>query len=397
MANIVATTLKTILKQKGLGVLSDPRLLKANLLDLCPQENTEINLLLIALQENIPQELKNHTNSVLGDVVILQMAKRLESNYCIEKSKAYWTVETWAYALGLQVAGKSDPNQPISQPAVSSPAFKPSVKFTRVQETLKLSEECSIEFIRIEPGKFMMGSPLKQRGRMPEELEAHEVVITRPFFMSIYPITFFQFETIEGYVPLLARLKPEGFKYFPVFPVTPSQAMKFCNNLSHAFDFSPCYMELQDQNRRLDKNIENLDKSGFRLPSEAEWEYACRAGTDSMFPWADQHDPALMSQYCWYNKSPVVGANTLRIGQKKPNPWGLHDMLGQMWELTDDIHQEDGHIIKGGCFGLSWGACKPSSRSWISMILKNGQVVYASAKQSGLKVGLCFRIVRYAD
>jgi hypothetical protein len=72
-------------------------------------------------------------------------------------------------------------------------------------------------------------------------------------------------------------------------------------------------------------------------------------------------------------------------------------MLGQNWELTDDIHQEDGHIIKGGCFGLSWGACKPSSRSWISMILENGQVVYASAKQSGLRVGLCFRIVRYAD
>ncbi|OQB45838.1 MAG: Formylglycine-generating sulfatase enzyme [bacterium ADurb.Bin157] len=391
MANVIANNLKTLLDQKGLSILSDPRLLKAILLDLCPQANSEVNLLLIALQENIPQELKSNTNGVPQDIFILQLANRLETNYCIEKSKAHATVESWAHALGLQVPTKADPKQQTVQPAVPKPALNSSPKFTRPKEILNLSNNCNIEFIRIEPGKFIMGSPLTQRGRMLEELEAREVTISRPFYVSVYPVTCQQFQEIEGYTP-----HPSS-EHFPVYGVKPAQAIRFCNALSRQFGFSPCYVPKNAQlNLDEDNNFDRNDKNGFFLPSEAQWEYACRAGTQSMFPWADQYDHATMNLYCCYEHR----NNYLsEVGQKRPNQWGLHDMLGLIWEFTDDIipvenNKRSGRIVKGGSATSSWGHCKPSSRGKITNMISSGCCKWSENAEI-LLIG--FRIAKYCD
>jgi formylglycine-generating enzyme required for sulfatase activity len=404
MANVLAITLKKLLEQKGFGILSDPKLLKANLLDLCPQENTEINLLLIALQENIPQELKNHTNSVLGDVVILQMAKRLESNYCIEKSKAYLTVESWAYALNLTIAKKQDPAQQTAQLATSNFITSSSQKFTGSTEVLKLSKNCSIEFVRIEPGKFFMGSPLTQRGRMLEELEAKEVEVRHPFYLSIYPITISQFIAIEGYVPESSLSQNNA----PVLGVLPAQAIKFCNALSRDFGFSESYWQ-KKANIVLDEdeNFEREINNGFFIPTEYQWEYACRAGSKTMFPWADEYDSRIMSQYCLYGQKNGVTQMDFLVGLQKPNRWGLYDMLGLIWEFTDskicveqrndiDIFQSRmaGRVVKGGSWRCPWGFCKPSSRGIIKVIFADGNCLWTENSDS---YNYGFRIAKFCD
>lgn len=403
MANIVATTLKTILEQKGLGILSDPRLLKAILLDICPLENTDVNLLLIALQENIPQELLSNTNSAHLDMFLLQLASKLESNYCIEKSKACLTVESWAYALGLPVDEKSDPNQQISQPVESNQAF--NVKFTRPRETLKLSENCSIEFIRVKPGEFIFGSPLTQRGRMLEEFEAIKDEVPIPFYLSVYPITVLQFMTIEGYLPALMERLPGITENSPVCGVKPAQAEKFCNALSRSFGFPEAYSQKVDKiNFNIDSNFSFTNGIGFYIPCEREWEYACRAGTKTMFPWADEYNPELMQQYCFYRQNKM---EKFVVGQKKANQWGFHDMLGLIMEfmgdkdfITECVDLEKNkptlysRVVKGGGFQSHWAQCKPSSRGIVTDIMASGLCRWSE----DCEPLLCgFRIAKYAD
>lgn len=313
------------------------------------------------------------------------------------------TVESWAYALNLPTPTQLPQAQQISQPVVSNPDLKSSVKFTRPREILKLSEKCSIEFIRVEPGKFMMGSPLTQRGRMLEELEAKECEIKEPFYLSVYPITVLQFMTIEGYIPV-------DFNYADNSPVVakPAQAEKFCNALSRDFGFYEAYYP---RNEKIDFDVDdnffvcsrdgdfikedNWPGCGFYLPWECEWEYACRAGTVTMFPWADEYNPELMQHYCLYDQKSETKENFV-VGKKKPNQWGFHDMLGLIWEFSGSFNYDtfDNRVVKGGSMTSPWGNCKPSSRGVVRRIYSSGPCAW-SENDKPLLCG--FRIAKACD
>ena len=175
-----------------------------------------------------------------------------------------------------------------------------------------------VELVSIPPGEFRMGSD----NQFFSETPIHPVRMPAGFLLGKYPITQAQWLAVMGDNPSAFRSSPEH----PVDNVSWDQAARFCRRLS-------------DQSGRL-----------VRLPSEAEWEYACRAGTpgefffglwgpfhdDSEVPWEARH---ALCEYAWFDLN--SGDSTQPVGIKRPNPWGLHDMLGNVWEWCADVWHDD--------------------------------------------------------
>jgi len=171
----------------------------------------------------------------------------------------------------------------------------------------------TIEFVRIPAGSFYMGSPSSEKDREDNEEPVHEVHITRPFYMGKYEVTQGQWKAVMGTTLSQQRdkadspwhLKGEGPEH-PMYYVSWEEAMEFCKRLG----------------------------GDFRLPTEAEWEYACRAGSQTRFYYGDDPNYSVLSQYAWYYGE--SDNKTHPVGQKKPNDWGLYDMHGNVNEWCSD-------------------------------------------------------------
>jgi len=162
----------------------------------------------------------------------------------------------------------------------------------------------------IPAGEFWMGSPDDEEGRYSDEGPQHRVKITRPFQMAAVAVTNAQYAAFDpGH-----RWQPwqgvseEELRHHPVVDVSWYQAVSFCRWLSSCFEWA----------------------RGCRLPTEAEWEYCCRAGTETQY-WSGDKESDL-ARVGWYDKN--SGARTHRVGEKAANPWGLYDVHGNVWEWT---------------------------------------------------------------
>ena len=179
-------------------------------------------------------------------------------------------------------------------------------------KTVDLGEGIFIEMVFIPAGEFVMGSPENELGRHLDEAQ-HKVIITKPFYIGKYPITQEQWLKIMGYN---YSGNKKGGKY-PIEFVDWDECRKFIFSL----------------------NKFKIDAGRFRLPTEAEWEYAYRAGTTTAYYWGNE----VNDDYCWYRKiknlnlmrSYYIG-NSHKVGMKKPNAWGLYDMAGNVFELCSD-------------------------------------------------------------
>ena len=151
----------------------------------------------------------------------------------------------------------------------------------------------------------MMGS----NGGNEDERPLHRVKITKPYYLGKYTVTQGQWETIMG-----------------------SNPSYFSKGQDHPVD-SVSWNDVQDFILKLSKR----ERVKYRLPTEAEWEYACRAGTSSEYFHGD--DIARLDTYVVSGKD--IGQGHERVGSKRPNAWGLYDMLGNVWEWVQDWYADD--------------------------------------------------------
>jgi uncharacterized protein (TIGR02996 family) len=228
----------------------------------------------------------------------------------------------------------------------------------------RLVNSIGMELALIPAGSFKMGSPPAEVGRFEDEGPLHLVTLTQPFYVGVYPVTQAQFEAVTGSNPSLFHAGYKGGPTHPVEGVTWFDAVKFCEFLS---------------GREAEKAAGRL----YRLPTEAEWEFCCRSGTNTPFSFGGV---ASSRNANFDGNHPYGGAGkgqylqqTTPVGSYAPNAWGLFDMHGNVrewvadWygpEYYDDSPEEnptgpisgEGRVQRGGSWGsFSWG-CRSAFR-----------------------------------
>lgn len=206
----------------------------------------------------------------------------------------------------------------------------------KIEKLTTITTAGEMKLRRIPPGRFYMGSHESDEFIRNNERPQHRVSLSHSFFMGVYPVTQGEFLRLMGYNPSLAT---EDMRC-PVDNVSWYTALEFCNKMCDE-EGLPRYYELTNIKRRVTHNIEYADVhilggEGFRLPTEAEWEYTCRSG--SITPWF--HGDLLLDvgQYAWYYDNAQM--ETHAVGGKKPNAWGLYDMHGNVLEWCYDWYNE---------------------------------------------------------
>lgn len=229
--------------------------------------------------------------------------------------------------------------------------------------TKTLPGDIKLEMVKIPAGTFTMGAD-----EYANEKPKHQVNL-QEFYLGKYPVTQEQYQAVMGNNPSNFKDDPKN----PVEEISWDNAQAFC------------------------KKLNQLTGKKYRLPTEAEWEYACRAGTQTRYYFGD--DATKLGDYGWYDKN--SGSKTHPVGQKKPNDWGLYDMSGNVWEWCEDPYHDSyankpekiknngntiwplsdisSRVLRGGSwFDVSW-VCRSAVRSGYNADVRNNNIGFRLA------------------
>jgi uncharacterized protein (TIGR02996 family) len=238
------------------------------------------------------------------------------------------------------------------------------------RRTIALAEGVDMTFALIPPGTFLMGSPPSEAERSDDE-QQHRVTLSHGFYLGVHPVTQAQWQAVMG--SNRSRFRGDNR---PVEKISWDDCQTFCAKLGQ------------------------LTGKRFRLPTEAEWEYACRAGTTTPFYFGDtiSTDQANYDGNCTYGrgKKGVYRQQTTAVGSFPANAWGLFDMHGNVWEWCEDwygpypenvtkdpqsINYGDYRVFRGG----SW-CCYPS---WCRAAFRDRSVPGVRSDDVGCRAVLC--------
>jgi formylglycine-generating enzyme required for sulfatase activity/tRNA A-37 threonylcarbamoyl transferase component Bud32 len=222
----------------------------------------------------------------------------------------------------------------------------------------RITNSINMELVLIPAGRFLMGSPESEPGRQPDEGPQHEVLITRSFYLGTCEVTQQQYEAVMASNPSVFKGKKAVFANHPVENVSWAEAVGFCEKLSA--------LEAEKKAGRL-----------YRLPTEAEWEYACRAGSTTAYHFPEE--ATLLEKYAWFDGSPVKVRRTQPVAKSTPNAWGLFDMTGNVFEWCADYYDPDyykasprenplgpaqggARVVRGGSFNVFGDYCRSARR-----------------------------------
>ena len=228
--------------------------------------------------------------------------------------------------------------------------------------TVALPGGAEMPMVWIAAGKFTMGSPASEPFRDGDEGPPHEVTISRGFYLGKHVITQKQWESVMGTSPWVGQ---------PLVQPNPNHPA--------------VYISWDDVDSFLQRLNQKSGQEVYRLPTEAEWEYACRAGTATVWSCGDQRER--LGEYAWYRQEDVsdgwmthVGPEHAQpVGTKQPNPWGLFGMHGNVYEWCRDWYAPDYYanspatdptgpaagstrVTRGGSFGADAWALRSANR-----------------------------------
>ncbi|MGA2502403.1 MAG: formylglycine-generating enzyme family protein [Tepidisphaeraceae bacterium] len=235
-----------------------------------------------------------------------------------------------------------------------------------IEKDVDLGNGVMVRLVLIPAGRFVMGSPYSELGHnlggFADETR-HEVTITRPYYLGKYELTQEQWQAVMGDNP--SESKGAGY---PVEGVGWVDADAFCKKAASKLGLP------------------------IRLPTEAEWEFACRAGTAKAFGESDEVEA--LNAAGWYGNN--SGARLHRVGEKAPNRWGLYDMRGNVWEWCQDWvapfsdapvtdpqgpaqNEYEDRVLRGGCWRNPPGFCRSAARDFDGVEDRSGFVGFRVA------------------
>ena len=269
------------------------------------------------------------------------------------------------------VPPKETPAPPVAPPQeVPMPPVAPADKTPPPAE---VTNSIGMKLKLIPAGQFVMGSPDSDKDARDNEKARHNVEITRPFYMGVYHVTRGQFAAFAKDADYKTEAESAAFDFTwrkppggPLFLVGGSYAQT---------DNEPVVYVSWNDAVRFCEWLSKKEGKTYELPTEAEWEYACRAGTKTTYFFGD--DPKDLGEYAWFDNN--SGNRTHPVGQKKPNPWGLYDMTGNVWQwcadgdedrpydksdVKDPINKGSGanHLGRGGSWSSVAGFCRSANR-----------------------------------
>jgi formylglycine-generating enzyme required for sulfatase activity len=248
---------------------------------------------------------------------------------------------------------KTPPTEPPKLPPPTE--AKPEKEFTN---------RLGMAFVLLPAGTFPMGSPSDEEGRYDDERQ-HQVTLSRPFYLQTTPVTQEQWRQVLGNNPAYFK---EGGQECPVEQVSWDDAQEFIKKLNR--------MEKTDT---------------YRLPTEAEWEYACRAGSTTRYCFGDE--AAQLQDYAWYEVNSE--RKTHPVGRLKPNAWGLYDMHGNVWEWCRDWYGDyavgplvdppvpdagASRVLRGGSWGNNSWLLRSAVRSYYNPVFRINNLGFRVAR-----------------